>query len=204
MRCAQNSRSQFPQRYCLICTNLNNLSSKSRRRERLITSLLQSGHVITRRFLYSLIGRSKYPISAYVRRSGSSNASRDSIFRQRPLRRQNLRPHFVQLYGLIQRNLNSLSNRLRRRDRAIIALLQLGHRSRDNATGKWFHNLNSTSIFDLPRSFHLQILSLLHISRCFRVVPNIEALMKTTALNENGNGIWWQKKVARHNWPVLE
>ena len=66
MRRAQNRRSQFPQRYCLIDTNLNNLSSKSRRRERLIRSLLQSGHVITRKCLYSLIGRSKYPISAYV------------------------------------------------------------------------------------------------------------------------------------------
>jgi len=66
MRRAQNRRSQFPQRYCLIDTNLNNLSSKSRRRARLIRSLLQSGHVITRKCLYSLIGRSKYPISAYV------------------------------------------------------------------------------------------------------------------------------------------
>ena len=66
MRRAQNRRSQFPQRYCLIETNLNNLSSKSRRRARLIRSLLQSGHVITRKCLYSLIGRSKYPISAYV------------------------------------------------------------------------------------------------------------------------------------------
>ena len=56
MRRAQNRRSQFPQRYCLIDTNLNNLSSKSRRRERLIRSLLQSGHVITRKRLYSLIG----------------------------------------------------------------------------------------------------------------------------------------------------
>jgi hypothetical protein len=66
MRRAQNRRSQFPQRYCLIDTNLNNLSSKSRRRDRLIRSLLQSGHVITRKCLYSLIGRSKYPNSAYV------------------------------------------------------------------------------------------------------------------------------------------
>src|SRR5580765_7550811 len=66
MRRAQNRRSQFTQRYCLIDTNLNNLSSKSRRRERLIRSLLQSGHVITRKCLYSLIGRSKYPNSAYV------------------------------------------------------------------------------------------------------------------------------------------
>jgi len=65
-RRAQNRRSQFPQRYCLIDTNLNNLSSKSRRRERLIRLLLQSGHVITRKCLYSLIGRSKYPNSAYV------------------------------------------------------------------------------------------------------------------------------------------
>ena len=66
MRPAQNRRSQFPQRYCLIDINLNNLSSKSRRRERLIRLLLQSGHVITRKCLYSLIGRSKYPNSAYV------------------------------------------------------------------------------------------------------------------------------------------
>ena len=66
MRRAQNRRSQFTQRYCLIDANLNSLSSKSRRRERLIRSLLQSGHVITRKCLYSLIGRSKYPISAYV------------------------------------------------------------------------------------------------------------------------------------------
>ena len=78
MRRAQNRRSQFPQRYCLIDTNLNNLSSKSRRRERLIRSLLQSGHVITRKCLYSLIGRSKYPISAYVvpRLDGASTVSR--------------------------------------------------------------------------------------------------------------------------------
>ncbi len=67
MRPAQNRRSQFPQRYCLIDANLNNLSSKSRRRARLIRSLLQSGHVITRKCLYSLIGRSKYPISVNVR-----------------------------------------------------------------------------------------------------------------------------------------
>jgi hypothetical protein len=67
MRRAQNRRSQFPQRYCLIDANLNNLSSKSRRRARLIRSLLQSGHVITRKCLYSLIGRSKYPISVNVR-----------------------------------------------------------------------------------------------------------------------------------------
>jgi len=59
MRRAQNRRSQFPQRYCLIDANLNNLSSKSRRRARLIRSLLQFGHVITRKRLYSLIGRSK-------------------------------------------------------------------------------------------------------------------------------------------------
>ena len=39
MRPAQNRRSQFPQRYCLIDINLNNLSSKSRRRERLIRLL---------------------------------------------------------------------------------------------------------------------------------------------------------------------
>ena len=55
-----------PQRYCLIDTNLNNLSSKSRRRERLIRLLLRSGHVITRKCLYSLIGRSEYSNSAYV------------------------------------------------------------------------------------------------------------------------------------------
>ena len=56
MRRAQNRRSQFPQRYCLIDANLNNLSSKSRRRERLIRSLLQSGHVITRKCLLASLG----------------------------------------------------------------------------------------------------------------------------------------------------
>ena len=55
MRRAQNRRSQFPQRYCLIDTNRNNLSSKSWRRDRLIRLLLQFGHVITRKRLYSLI-----------------------------------------------------------------------------------------------------------------------------------------------------
>ena len=82
MRPAQNRRSQFPQRYCLIDTNLNNLSSKSRRRERLIRLLLQSGHVITRKCLYSLIGRSKYPISAYVvpRLDGAPNQKERRLF----------------------------------------------------------------------------------------------------------------------------
>jgi hypothetical protein len=55
MRRAQNRRSQLPQRYCLIDTNRNNLSSKSWRRDRLIRLLLQFGHVITRKRLYSLI-----------------------------------------------------------------------------------------------------------------------------------------------------
>ena len=65
-RPAQKRRNPDPERNCLIDTNLNNLSSKSRRRERLNMLLLQSGHVITRKCLYSLIGRSKYSNSAYV------------------------------------------------------------------------------------------------------------------------------------------
>jgi hypothetical protein len=114
VRCAQNSRSQFPQRYCLIKISLNSLSSKSRRRARLIKLLPQLGHVITRKCLYSLISRSEYLISAfYVRRADSSSRIRVSIFSYRPLRRQNRRPQFIQLYGLIQRNLNSLSNTFR-------------------------------------------------------------------------------------------
>jgi hypothetical protein len=132
VRCAQNSRSQFPQRYCLIKISLNSLSSKSRRRARLIKLLPQLGHVITRKCLYSLISRSEYlSCTFYVRRADSSNGIRVSIFGYRPLSRQNRRPHFVQLYGLIHRNLNSLSNTFRRWDRAIITLLHFGHRSGD-------------------------------------------------------------------------
>jgi hypothetical protein len=148
MRCAQNSRSQFPQRYCLICINLNNLSSKSRRRARLIKLLPQLGHAITRKCLYSLIERSKYLTLAY----------------RLPLIPQNLFPHFVQLYGLIQANLRNRSRKLWRCDRPIITLKQRGHRigaNRNRITGKWSHNLKSTSNFDLPRSLHPQILSLL-------------------------------------------
>jgi hypothetical protein len=66
MRCAQNCRSQFPQRYYLIDTNRNNLSSKSWRRDRLIRLLPQLGHVITRKRLYSIIEWSKYSSSDYV------------------------------------------------------------------------------------------------------------------------------------------
>jgi len=55
MRCAQNCRSQFPQRYCLIKTSLKSFSSKSRRRNRLTRVLPQLGHAITRRCLYSLM-----------------------------------------------------------------------------------------------------------------------------------------------------
>ena len=90
-------------------TNLNNLSSKSRRRARLIRLLLQLGHVITRKCLYTVIEESKCSISAYR------------------LRAQNLRPHFPQRYGLIQANLSSLSRKFRRRDRLITVLLQLRH-----------------------------------------------------------------------------
>jgi len=82
MRRAQNRRSQLPQRYCLIDTNRNNLSSKSWRRDRLIRLLLQFGHVITRKRLYSLIEWVQISILVY---------------RLSPQKR---RPHFVQLYGL--------------------------------------------------------------------------------------------------------
>ena len=89
-------------------TNLNNLSKKSRRRARLIRLLLQFGHVITRKCLYTVIDESKCSISAYR------------------LCAQNRRPHFPQRYGLIRANLSTLSNKLRRRDRLISVLLQLG------------------------------------------------------------------------------
>ena len=81
MRRAQNRRSQFPQRYCLIDTNRNNLSSKSWRRDRLIRLLLQFGHVITRKRLYSLIEWVQISILVY---------------RLSPQKR---RPHFVQLWS---------------------------------------------------------------------------------------------------------
>jgi hypothetical protein len=76
--------------------------------------LPQLGHVITRKCLYSLISRSEYLISAFYVRRADSSRIRVSIFSYRPLRRQNRRPQFIQLYGLIQRNLNSLSNTFRR------------------------------------------------------------------------------------------
>jgi len=109
MRRAQNRRSQLPQRYCLIDTNRNNLSSKSWRRDRLIRLLLQFGHVITRKRLYSLIEWVQISILVY---------------RLSPQKR---RPHFVQLYGLMQANLSRLSRKLRRWKRAIIVLLQRRH-----------------------------------------------------------------------------
>lgn len=109
MRRAQNRHSQFPQRYCLIDTNRNNLSRKSWRRDRLIRLLLQFGHVITRKRLYSLIERSKYSILVYR------------------LRLQNRCPHFPQRYGLINANFSNLSMKFRRCERAIKLLLHLGH-----------------------------------------------------------------------------
>jgi hypothetical protein len=127
MRRAQNRRSQFPHRYCLIDTNRNNLSRKSWRRDRLIRLLLQFGHVITRKCLYSLIDW--VPISILVYR----------------LSPQNRRPHFVQLYGLIQINLSSRSRKFRRCERAIIVLLQLGHLM--IVIGRCSHSLMRSSIW---------------------------------------------------------
>ena len=72
MRRAQNRRSQFPHRYCLIDTNRNNLSSKSWRRDRLIRLLLQFGHVITRNRLYSLIEWVQISILLYRPKSPST------------------------------------------------------------------------------------------------------------------------------------
>ena len=84
MRRAQNRRSQFPQRYCLIDTNRNNLSSKSWRRDRLIRLLLQFGHVITRKRLYSLIKWVQNPILVYhlshSRRRALSKSVLDRLF----------------------------------------------------------------------------------------------------------------------------
>jgi hypothetical protein len=97
MRRAQNRRSQFPQRYCLTETNRNNLSSKSWRRDRLIRLLLQFGHVITRKRLYSLIEWAQISILVYR------------------LITQKWRPQ------------SRLSKKLRRWERAIIVLLQRGH-----------------------------------------------------------------------------
>jgi hypothetical protein len=129
MRRAQNRRSQFPQRYCLIDTNRNDPSSKSWRRDRLIRLLLQFGHVITRKRLYSLIERVQISILVY----------------RLPLSPQNRRPHFVQLYGLIQTKLSSLSRKFRRCDRAIIVLLQLGHLMM--VIGRCSHSLMRSSIW---------------------------------------------------------
>jgi len=132
MRRAQNRRSQLPQRYCLIDTNRNNLSSKSWRRDRLITLLLQFGHVITRKRLYSLIEWVQIPIL---------------IYRLSPQKR---RPHFVQLYGLIQTNLSSFSRKFRRCERTIIVLLLLGQVM--TAMGRSSHTL-SRSVGDVSQHF---------------------------------------------------
>lgn len=104
MRRAQNRRSQFPQRYCLMDTNRNNLSSKSWRRDRLIRLLLQFGHVITRKRLYSLI-----------RIGPKSNLSLPPESPKAP-------STFRTANGLIQTNLSSFSRKFRRCERAIIVL----------------------------------------------------------------------------------
>ena len=81
---------------------------------------------------------------------GRRRGGRAFILGYLPLRLQNRRPHFRQLYGLIQANLSSLSNRFLRRDRAIIMLSQLGHLIGDKAIVKCSHTLNCPSINAVP------------------------------------------------------
>ena len=147
MRRAQNRRSQLPQRYCLIDTNRNNLSSKSWRRDRLIRLLLQCGHVITRKRLYSLIEWAQISILVY----------RLSPQKRRPQSR--------------------LSRKVRRWERAIIVLLQRRHlmmvirRSSHSLAGS-LRTLSCPSRFDDDSAIYPQILSL----RCAKTLSAFDCL----------------------------